>query len=120
MSGRFGRQPFEGVRVPRNRGGRNIVQVGGFSDKIIEAHTRCPFQSVVPSFELHPRMSLNRRRDGRVAEGARLESVFRGNSNVGSNPTLSAMFSTTWLSCDPQRDPLSAWQSQTHDFAVCL
>jgi hypothetical protein len=32
------------------------------------------------------------RRDGRVAEGARLESVFRGNSNVGSNPTLSAMF----------------------------
>ncbi len=31
------------------------------------------------------------RRDGRVAEGARLESVFRGNSNVGSNPTLSAM-----------------------------
>src|ERR1700687_343440 len=29
-------------------------------------------------------------RDGRVVEGARLESVFRGNSNVGSNPTLSA------------------------------
>ena len=55
-----------------------------------------------------------------MAEGARLESVFRGNSNVGSNPTLSAMFSTTWLSCDPQRDPLSAWQSQTHDLAVCL
>jgi hypothetical protein len=27
-----------------------------------------------------------------VAEGARLESVFRGNSNVGSNPTLSARF----------------------------
>ena len=26
----------------------------------------------------------------RVAEGARLESVFGGNSNVGSNPTLSA------------------------------
>ena len=28
-----------------------------------------------------------------MAEGARLESVFRGNSNVGSNPTLSARFS---------------------------
>jgi hypothetical protein len=28
-----------------------------------------------------------------VAEGARLESVFRGNSNVGSNPTLSAITS---------------------------
>jgi hypothetical protein len=27
-----------------------------------------------------------------VVEGARLESVFRGNSNVGSNPTLSARF----------------------------
>ena len=27
-----------------------------------------------------------------MAEGARLESVFRGNSNVGSNPTLSAIF----------------------------
>jgi hypothetical protein len=27
-----------------------------------------------------------------VVEGARLESVFRGNSNVGSNPTLSASF----------------------------
>jgi hypothetical protein len=35
--------------------------------------------------------STNPRRDGRVVEGARLESVFRGNSNVGSNPTLSAM-----------------------------
>ncbi len=30
------------------------------------------------------------RRDGRVVEGARLESVFTGNCNVGSNPTLSA------------------------------
>ena len=30
-------------------------------------------------------------RDGRVAEGARLESVFRLIPNVGSNPTLSAI-----------------------------
>jgi hypothetical protein len=30
-----------------------------------------------------------------VAEGARLESVFRGNSNVGSNPTLSAILLKT-------------------------
>ena len=37
------------------------------------------------------RSTLPKRRDGRVAEGARLESVFRGNSNVGSNPTLSAI-----------------------------
>src|SRR5262249_37779625 len=33
------------------------------------------------------------RRGGRVAEGARLESVFTGNRNVGSNPTPSAIFS---------------------------
>src|SRR5262249_44491832 len=31
-----------------------------------------------------------RRRDGRVAEGARLESVYTGNRIVGSNPTPSA------------------------------
>ena len=31
-------------------------------------------------------------RGGRVAEGARLESVFTGNRNVGSNPTPSATF----------------------------
>jgi len=32
------------------------------------------------------------RRDGRVVEGARLESVCTGNRTVGSNPTLSATF----------------------------
>ena len=31
------------------------------------------------------------RRDVRAVEGARLESVCRGNSTVGSNPTLSAI-----------------------------
>ena len=35
---------------------------------------------------------ISKWRDGRVVEGARLESVFRGNSNVGSNPTLSAIY----------------------------
>ncbi len=38
-----------------------------------------------------PRKSLILKwRDVRVVEGARLESVCRGNSTVGSNPTLSA------------------------------
>jgi hypothetical protein len=37
----------------------------------------------------------SRRRDGRVAEGARLESVFTRKGNVGSNPTLSASFLST-------------------------
>ena len=32
------------------------------------------------------------RRGGRVAEGARLESVYTGNRIVGSNPTPSASF----------------------------
>jgi hypothetical protein len=32
-----------------------------------------------------------------VAEGARLESVFTGNRNVGSNPTPSARPSSFWL-----------------------
>ena len=81
------------MRVPRDCGRGNIVQVASFSDKILEAHTWGPFQSVFPSVEQAPCMSLERRRDGRVAEGARLESVFRGNSNVGSNPTLSASIS---------------------------
>ena len=32
-----------------------------------------------------------------MAEGARLESVFRGNSNLGSNPSLSAKVFYTFL-----------------------
>ena len=46
-------------------------------------------------------MILLMRRDGRVAEGARLESVFTGDRNVGSNPTPSATIpSRTALSRD--------------------
>src|SRR5579863_2824856 len=41
---------------------------------------------------LNSRRTTTFRRDGRVVEGARLESVFRGNSNEGSNPSLSASF----------------------------
>ncbi len=43
-----------------------------------------------------------------MAEGARLESVFRGNSNVGSNPTLSARFSMTYRYHLPFHLPFSA------------
>ena len=51
---------------------------------------------------VNPRIPIDNRRDGRVVEGARLESVFRGNSNVGSNPTLSAIIDslepgTIWI-----------------------
>jgi hypothetical protein len=41
-------------------------------------------------FRAAPRNDENRR-DGRVVEGARLESVYRGNSIEGSNPSLSAI-----------------------------
>ena len=43
------------------------------------------------------RTLLNLRRDVRVVEGARLESVCRGNSTVGSNPTLSASYKSLIL-----------------------
>ena len=36
-------------------------------------------------------LDLLNRRGGRVVEGARLESVFTGNRNEGSNPSLSAI-----------------------------
>src|SRR6185312_11635691 len=42
------------------------------------------------------------RRDVRVVEGARLESVCRGNSTVGSNPTLSASLRSRELT--PKRE----------------
>src|ERR1019366_7972961 len=44
-----------------------------------------------PHVILEKARQSTRRRDGRVVGGARLESVFRGNSNVGSNPPLSAI-----------------------------
>jgi hypothetical protein len=34
-----------------------------------------------------------------VVEGARLESVYRGDSIVGSNPTVSARLSITSMAC---------------------
>src|SRR5580704_12070215 len=45
-------------------------------------------------WRLHPAAfaaAFPNRRDGRVVEGARLESVYRGNSIQGSNPCLSAI-----------------------------
>src|ERR1700693_1064722 len=55
-------------------------------------HVGCPVAAnlaiaVIPQQAVIPESC---RRDGRVAEGARLESVFTRKGNVGSNPTLSA------------------------------
>jgi hypothetical protein len=60
-----------------------------------------------------------RRRDGRVAEGARLESVFRGNSNVGSNPTLSASFKRLSRSCNQFAITLRGRASSTTFECAC-
>jgi hypothetical protein len=57
----------------------------------VRARTRVILKEIPLPARAVPR-SLSNRRDGRVVEGARLESVFRGNSNVGSNPTLSASY----------------------------
>jgi hypothetical protein len=48
------------------------------------------------------------RRDGRVAEGARLESVYTGNRIVGSNPTPSATDPSRPRSPLPASPPVSA------------
>jgi hypothetical protein len=45
---------------------------------------------IAPSADKVRRVDRGLWRDGRVAEGARLESVYTGNRIVGSNPTLSA------------------------------
>ena len=42
----------------------------------------------------HPRGNATPRRDGRVVEGARLESVYGGNVIAGSNPVLSTKLRT--------------------------
>jgi hypothetical protein len=64
------------------------VKILAFPDKLIEW---AAYSSKRVTFlEGNCRKSLSLRRDGRVAEGARLESVFTRKGNVGSNPTLSA------------------------------
>ncbi len=45
---------------------------------------------IVPSLAARDRAVLWR--DGRAVEGAALEMLFRGDSNEGSNPSLSAKF----------------------------
>ena len=56
-----------------------------------------------PCPSLYCARSSLRRRGGRVAEGARLESVYTGNRIVGSNPTPSANVVGKTLSSGLQR-----------------
>ena len=65
--------------------------------------TSCSIQSNEKSFfSVLPRKK-SARRDGRAAEGARLESVYTGNRIEGSNPSLSARLSRS--ENFPQRQP---------------
>ena len=67
---------------------------------------------------------LKVRRDVRVVEGARLESVCRGNSTEGSNPSLSANYHFHDSSCclGIPEIPLNLWvfraQGVSHSFVV--
>ena len=58
---------------------------------VVTGAPRKRFVSVRRHVGSNPTLSATfTRRDDRVAEGARLESVCAGNRTVGSNPTLSA------------------------------
>jgi hypothetical protein len=66
-----------------------MMKILTFPDKLLEPGSIF-FPACVTYSEKNSHRSLTLRRDGRVAEGARLESVFTRKGNVGSNPTLSA------------------------------
>src|SRR4051794_2529993 len=88
-----GWMPVEATLARRGRGSRLPlfchVQMVYKSDNVRKRYKLMPNLPSVMNDTIVKR--LKTRRDGRVVEGARLESVFRGNSNVGSNPTLSAI-----------------------------
>jgi hypothetical protein len=67
-----------------------MMKILTFPDKLSEPGGIF-FPVCVTYSEENSHRSLTLRRDGRVAEGARLESVFTRKGNVGSNPTLSAI-----------------------------
>ena len=70
--------------VPRHNGIRHQTLLASVSYKVAVSPPRA-IESKQQKFPA----SNTLRRDGRVAEGARLESVFTRKGNVGSNPTLS-------------------------------
>jgi hypothetical protein len=87
--------------MPARTGERSLsgyVKIVTFPDKLLMSGSRdgaanpslSKSHRRVNCFEGTCCKSWTHRRDGRVAEGARLESVFTRKGNVGSNPTLSA------------------------------
>ena len=75
-----------------------MMKILTFPDKLLEPGSIF-FPACVTYSEENSHRSLTLRRDGRVAEGARLESVFTRKGNVGSNPTLSASKSKLQRNC---------------------
>jgi hypothetical protein len=69
------------------------------------------------SFPDKMKTKLATRRDGRVAEGARLESVYTLTGIGGSNPSLSAMFSTAWKRLRSVCDHFTA-KSRAYQFGM--
>ncbi len=89
-----GRKALLRTRVAPNRGPSHAPRTAGvlYSRAPIGVLSQRPTTACGPAPDVYSaaaRLTLPRR-DGRVAEGARLESVFAGNRNVGSNPTPSA------------------------------
>jgi hypothetical protein len=74
--------------------------------RVINREVAEKFRSVVSTVFVAILRPSQRRRGGRVAEGARLESVYTGNRIVGSNPTPSAIPAFI-LPSQNQRGPLS-------------
>jgi hypothetical protein len=79
------RQPLQGMSVPSERVWADVFEV------FLSRRNDVNSISVLSPMGLSCSRLLKKRRDGRVAEGARLESVYTGNRIGGSNPSLSAI-----------------------------
>jgi hypothetical protein len=75
---------------------RTVHNVRGYTGKTRKSsqHIRGRITIDGNSIQATHKLLILKWRDVRVVEGARLESVCRGNSTVGSNPTLSANLAT--------------------------
>ena len=82
MSPHYGRHDNDGKRK-KFPGFRGVIERAAAC-----ARSRAGCHDKVRRYSAVARLRV--RRGGRVAEGARLESVYTGNRIVGSNPTLSA------------------------------
>jgi hypothetical protein len=71
--------------------GKDVCWLGGIHGSDIPRRSPKEMHLPNPRGETG-RSDMQGRRGGRVVEGARLESVFTGDRNAGSNPALSAIW----------------------------